>query len=120
MTDLKKVLPEDAAANDPRDEDPHGVDLWIMPYIRDSSLWPVLIVLVAHVVAFVTPVLLFAVRDARIGPMIAIGVLAILTVKGFRWEMRTRRAFGAISWLIVVCWTASAIAAYFADRSNFF
>ena len=120
MTDLKKVLPEDAAANVARDEDPHGVDLWIMPYIRDSSLWPVLIVLIAHVVAFVTPVLLYAVRDARIGPMIAIGVLAILTVKGFRWEMRTRLAFGAISWLIVVCWTASAIAAYFADRSNFF
>lgn len=120
MTDLKEVLPEVVTASDPRGEEPHGVDLWIMPYIRDSSLWPVLVVLMAHVVAFVTPVLLYAVRDARIGPIITMGVLSILTVNAFRWEVRTRGQFGAISWLIVVCWSASTIAGYFADRNNFF
>ena len=41
----------------------NAVDRWVMPYITDSTLWPVLLVIMAHVVAFVAPVLLFAVRD---------------------------------------------------------
>ena len=121
MADLKEVLPEDAdALVAGENDDPHGVDLWIMPYIRDSSLWPVLVVFILHIAAFLAPVLLYAVRDARIGPIVAVAVVGVLTLRGFRWEMRARNQFGAISWLIVVSWAVSAIAAFFADRHDFF
>jgi hypothetical protein len=45
--------------------------------------------------------------------------IAGMTLRGFRWEIRTRNEFGAISWLIVVSWIASFVAAYFADRHDF-
>lgn len=93
--------------------------MWIMPYLRDSSLWPVLIVLVVHVVAFVAPVMLYAVRDRRAGPIVALVILALLTLRGFRWEIHSRKKFGAISWLIVTTWIASCIAAYCANLYDF-
>ena len=103
-----------------REEDPQGIDMWIMPYLREPSLGPVLVVIIAHIVAFVAPVLLYAVRDQRPGPIVAIVVIALLSLRGFRWEIRTRNGFGAISWLIVVSWVGSFVAAYFANLHNFF
>ncbi len=93
--------------------------MWIMPYLRDSSLWPVLVVLVLHVVAFVTPALLFAIREHRPGAIVAVGVLSLLTLRGFRWEIRSRGKFGAISWLIVATWITSLLAAYVANLYDF-
>ena len=120
MPELKDLSREpNSNTTDRESEDPQGVDLWVMPYIRDSSLWPVLIVLIVHVVAFIAPLLLYAVRDQRIGPIIAMFFIAGMTLRGFRWEIRTRNEFGAISWLIVVSWIASFVAAYFADRHDF-
>jgi hypothetical protein len=120
MSSLREVS-KDKVGDEPISdtEDPQGVDMWIMPYLRDSSLWPVLVVMVVHVMAFVSPVLLYAVRDRRPGPIIALVVVSLLTLRGFRWEMRSRNKFGAISWLIVITWVASAIAAYFASLYNF-
>lgn len=120
MASLREVPPDPASdepVSDP--EDPHGVDMWIMPYLRDSSLWPVLVVLVLHVVAFVTPALLFAIREHRPGAIVAVGVLSLLTLRGFRWEIRSRGKFGAISWLIVATWISSLLAAYVANLYDF-
>jgi hypothetical protein len=95
------------------------VDLWIMPYIRDVSLWPVLVVLIVHVVAFVTPVLLYAIREQRTGPIVCVGIVVLLSLRGIYWEMQARKTFGAISWLIVVSWVSSFVAAYFANLHDF-
>lgn len=121
MASLREVPPDEVADATVSDtEEPQGVDMWIMPYLRDSSLWPVLVVLVLHVVAFVSPIFLYAVRDRRAGPMVALAILILLTLRGFRWEIRSREKFGAISWLIVVTWLTSVVAAYFADLADFF
>ena len=120
MTSLRGVSSEQQTESLPlRDEEPQGVDLWVMPYLRDSALWPVLVVLIAHVVAFVAPVLLYAVRDGRIGPRVAIGIVVLLSLRGIYWEIRSRKTFGAIAWLIVVCWLSSFVAAYFANLHDF-
>lgn len=120
MTSLREV-PHDTVSDEPvsDSENPQGVDMWIMPYLRDSTLWPVLIVLIVHVVAFVAPVMLYAVRDRRGGPIVALVILALLTLRGFRWEIHSRKKFGAISWLIVTIWIASCIAAYWANFYDF-
>jgi hypothetical protein len=57
-------MPEDRTSDE--DEPMPFVDRWLLPYVEDSALWPVLIVLLAHVAAFVTPVTLFAIRDRSI------------------------------------------------------
>ena len=120
MPSLREV-PDSQISDEPNPdvEDPQGVDMWIMPYLRDSSLWPVLVVFVVHAVAFIAPVLLYAVRDGRTGPIVAVGVVALLTLRGFRWEIRSRNKFGAISWVIVATWISSFVAAYFANLYNF-
>ena len=33
---------EDPPPSESRD-DPHGADLWLVPFFRDSTLWPVLV-----------------------------------------------------------------------------
>ena len=120
MTSLRGVSSEEQTEPLPSDdEEPQGVDLWIMPYLRDSALWPVLIVLIVHLVAFVAPALLFAIRDRRIGALVAISIVVLLSLRGVYWEIRNRKTFGAISWLIVVCWLSSFVAAYFANLHDF-
>jgi hypothetical protein len=106
-------------ANRDETEEPRGFDLWIMPYISDSSLWPILVVLIIHVAAFVTPLILYSVRDGRPGPTVAAGIVILLSLRGFYWERMARKKFGAISWLIVTCWITSCVAAYFANLHDF-
>jgi hypothetical protein len=114
-----EIDPEPQDLGDFEGEEPRGVDLWVMPYLRDSSLWPVLIVLIIHVSAFITPLILYAVRDGRSGPAAATCIVLFLTVRGFYWEISTRKKFGAVCWLIVTCWFTSFAAAYFADLYDF-
>ena len=111
---------QNADENPPSDpDDPRGVDMWVMPYLRDSTLWPVLFVMAAAVVAFVAPVMVYAFRDRQLRSFPALGVLAFLTFKIIRWEIRERESFGAISRLIVILWGAAAIAAYLAGQRGF-
>ncbi|MFT5441824.1 MAG: hypothetical protein ACI8W3_000866 [Myxococcota bacterium] len=119
MPNLREVPDrDDGSVNNLETDDPSGVDLWIMPYITDVSLWPVLVVIVVHVVAFVAPVILYAARG-RSGPIVATVIVVLLTFRGFYWERQTRNKFGAISWLIVTTWIASVIAAYLGGRYDF-
>ncbi len=113
--------PQPTPPVDPRaEDDPRGVDLWIMPYIEDSTLRPVLIVVMAHVVAFASPVVLLAVRDRSPGPIFATLILLGLTARGFRFEKNARGKFGAISWILVATWIFTGIAAYFANDMGIF
>lgn len=109
--------------NDPgreREEDPEGVDLWVMPYLLDPGLRPILIVVMAHVVAFTAPVLLLATRDRSPGPIIATLVLMILSYRGLRFEKRARGAYGAISIALGITWIFAGIAAWFANDMGIF
>lgn len=120
MTKLRdtQIDPDEREPENRDAEEPRGVDLWIMPYITDSSLWPILIVLIIHVAAFLTPLVLYAVRG-RPGPAAATAIVVFLTLRGFHWERTARKKFGAISWLIVSCWLTSFVAAYFANKYDF-
>ena len=59
----------------PRNErEPRGelwVDRWILPALRELTLLPLVLVVVGHVVAFVAPTLIFAMRDRSIGAQLA-------------------------------------------------
>ena len=54
------------------------IDRFILPFVREPTLWPVLIVLIAHAVAFLGPAMLFAVRDQGRGSIAVLALLAAL------------------------------------------
>lgn len=90
-----------------------------MPYVQDSTLWPVLLVVIAHIVAFVAPVMLLAVRDRILGPILTLLILCGLSGRVFAYDWRARRRPGPFSWIVVSCWLGSVVAAYFADLHDF-
>lgn len=91
------------------------VDRWILVFVREPTLWPVLLVVIGHAVALVGPLFLWAIRDGRSGPAVTLVLLAALSVAGIVWELR-RRGPGALTGLLLSTWTLSAAAAVAANR----
>lgn len=114
-----------AQLEDPRPDEgglqsPSTVENWLMPYVEDQMLWPVLLVLLLHAAAFVAPVLILAFRDLKTGPIFSIGLLLFLSARVFRYDWRVRRRFGAFSWTVVATWVLSIGAAYASHRTGLF
>ena len=115
---LRASRPDAGAAGD-EDERRPFIDRFIMPYFEDSALWPVLIVVIAHVVAFISPVLLFAIRDHSLGAVAGLLGLAALSVKAVLHERSMHGGLGAIAWAVVTTWLLSGSVAYWAARYDF-
>lgn len=121
MSRLRPVEEPDEATAQPEEEGEGTgqrpfVERWILPYVEDPALWPVLLVVIAHVVVFLAPLELYAVRDFHV---LSIGVLlwlAFMSVQAVRDEVRHIGRFGTIGWLLAVTWALSFVAAYFGGR----
>ncbi len=113
---MKVVGPQDdPSPREDNDPEMHWVDRWVMPYVDDSMLWPVLIVIVLHAVAILAPALLMAIRDHRIPALLVIAILLYGSVRAIVWEVRRRDGAGAITGMLLVTWTLSVIAALYGD-----
>ena len=70
------------------------VERWILPFVHESTLWPILLVLIGHAAAFLTAALLIGVRDRGLGAIAA--VLGLLFLSGrvvyYEWTCRRRPA----------------------------
>ena len=111
MTDLRPV--EDTSAEtEPRS----NVERWVMPYFEDSSLWPVLLVVLAHIAAFMTPLVLMAVRDRTVPGIVCGLILAYFTFVSLRWEWRHRGRLGALAFGVGLVWLMAGLAAYYSDQ----
>ncbi|MAI80108.1 MAG: hypothetical protein CL917_14265 [Deltaproteobacteria bacterium] len=110
-------------AQQPGEEPPEREELRardiVMRYFEDSALWPVLIVILAHIVAVVGFILLLASRDRNIGAIGAAGGLVYLTFIIMRWEWRELNALRTLSITVVVIWILSAIVAYYGHKYHF-
>jgi hypothetical protein len=91
------------------------VDRWILVFVREPTLWPVLLVVIGHAVVLVGPLFLWSFRDGRSGPALALVLLAALSAAAIVWELR-RRGPGALTALLLSTWTLSAAAALAAHR----
>jgi hypothetical protein len=96
------------------------LERWVMPFVRDPTLWPILVVVIGHVVAFVAPAMLLAVRDGRIGSWAVLLGLAALTVELLRAEPHPPRRPGPLGVVTLVTWLLSAGAAAAADHYGIF
>ena len=93
---------------------------WLLPFVRDSTLWPVLLVVIAHAAAFLAPALLLALRDRRIPAQAALLLLAAFTVDSVWRELRRRGRVGALNGVVLCTWLLSVVLAVVADRYGIF
>ena len=106
-----------------RAREPEGANFaerWLMPFISDSALWPILVVVLAHATILLGSALILAVRDRSIGAMLALAAISVLTFEGVRQEVRTRRRPGPLTGLATLVWVSGAIAAWAAGRAGLF
>jgi len=117
MTGLRPIDHEDEAEapSDP-EENLSFADRWVLPYVYDQALWPILVVVIAHAIVFIAPLMLYSVRDRH---LLAIGVLAwllFLSVQVVRDELKRIGHFGTLGWLLVATWGFSVVTAYYGGR----
>jgi len=91
----------------------------VMRYFEDSALWPILIVILAHIIAIVGFVLLLAVRDRSFGAMGAMLALFYATFAIVRWEWRERHALRTLTITTAVVWVLSAVVAHYGHKFHF-
>jgi hypothetical protein len=107
----------------PKEEPPEREELRardiVMRYFEDSALWPVLFVILAHIIAVVAFILLLSVRDKNFGTIGASGGLVYLTFVIMRWEWRERHALRTLSITLVAIWILSAVVAYYGHKLHF-
>jgi hypothetical protein len=96
------------------------LDAWVAPYVRDPTLWPVLIVVIVHVIAFLAPALLLSVRDRELAAAVTLAAAACVTGLAFVQEIRHRGRPGELAGVLVITWIASAAVAWLADAHALF
>ncbi|MFQ5698135.1 MAG: hypothetical protein ACE5IL_07605 [Myxococcota bacterium] len=92
------------------------LERWLLPYMRESLLWPVLAAIVGHIVAVVAPALLYALRDHSPLGALALALLLALSVGGAHEEVRQCGRPGALGGVILVTWILSGAVALAADH----
>lgn len=105
------------------EREPHGelwIDRWILPAMRELTLLPLVLVVVGHLVAFMTPMLIFALRDRNIGAQLAVLGLFALSFECARFEFRRYGRPALLSGWIGATWLASIAAAWACNRYSVF
>lgn len=104
---------------DEADDASDGVERWIFPYFEDSSLWPVLLVVIAALAAFLTPVLLYAVAYRDLRAILATGLVLFVTARAIRWEWRLRGRPGGVGVSLLAVWMLAIVALVYGARTGF-
>ncbi|MGH0029216.1 MAG: hypothetical protein ACQGVC_05465 [Myxococcota bacterium] len=94
---------------------PPLVDRFLAPYVRDAALWPVTIVLLAHVVLGVGVAALDTWRSGMGWGAVSLGAFVAATLACWIHDARLRR-FGTTSWLLLGSWAVGLACAVAADH----
>ena len=105
-----------------RDDEEEGdwVDRFVLVFVRESTLWPVLFVIIGHVVVFTAPVLLLSMRDGRPSAFVALALLLFFSVQIVRADWSRGGRLAALSVLVAVVWALSLAAAWLANDTGIF
>lgn len=95
---------------------PPAVERWVLPFVRESALLPVLIAIIGHFAIALAPLLLWAVRGRS--PLGAVGVVIFLALS---WEiasldLKARRRPAALCVVVGSVWALAALAAWGGHR----
>jgi hypothetical protein len=109
-----------SAPEPPPEESGDWVDRYFLPFVREPTLWPVLIVVIGHAAAFITPVILIGVRDRGVFALAALLAVAGLSLSVVRFELRERGGIGGLTAVLAAVWITSAALAWVADATGIF
>ena len=99
---------------------PEWVQTWILPYISEPTLWPVLFALLGHVVVIIAPMMLFVHRHNSVRSMILLSLLAVGSAALVRFEVKYRRLPGGVTLTVILTWLCSAGLAWISDYYGVF
>lgn len=99
---------------------PPWVERFVLVFVRESTLWPVLLVLVGHAAAFLGMAMLLGLRDRRIAALLALALLAVGSLRAASVEIAALRRPGALTGLIASVWLSSAALAWLAHHNEVF
>ena len=91
----------------------------MLPYVRNPSLWPVLVALLGHVVIVLTPLMLAVWRVGSGLAGLGLVLLAGLTVAACGMEARALRRPGAVALSLGLTWAAAVALAWVAEETGF-
>ncbi len=93
------------------------VERFVLPFVEDSSLWPVLAAIIGHVAVLMAMPMINVWRD---GDLVSAGALIVLAVGPcgavMQWEWKKERKPGPLTWTILITWGTALVMAYVADR----
>ena len=92
----------------------------VLPFVRESTLWPVLATVVVHLVALTAPLLVLCVRDRHAWASAGVAALALATAAAAACEIHDRRRPASICVLLGVVWLLSGAASLVAVRLEIF
>jgi len=101
-------------------ERPDFVDRFVRPFVQESTLWPVLVVVIGHAAVGIALLLLQGVRDGSLAAWAALALLAWLSLHAPVYEARRQRRPGPLSAIVLAGWALGAVLAALADRAGFY
>jgi len=110
---------EATSRRDPPDWPP-WVKNWILPYIQEPTLWPVLFALLGHVVVIIAPMMLFVQRHGSVKSLIGLCLMAFVSAAFIRFELKYRRRPGGVSFTVLLTWASAAGLAWISDYYGVF
>lgn len=69
----------------------------VLPYLREQTLWPVLVAILAHVIALFAPLFVLAFRDGHRWSLFGVSVFGVLTLVVVALDARERRRPGLVA-----------------------
>lgn len=105
-----------AAAEAPATPWPPVIETWVMPYLGETFLWPVLVAVIGHVVALQALIVLNAWRQPLPLAGFACGLLVVLTLRLMWTEIAFYRRPRGVSLFLGICWGLSIAGAVIADH----
>ncbi len=91
----------------------------MLPYVRNPSLWPVLVALLGHVVIVIAPLMLAVWRVGSVAAGVVLVALAALTLGACVVEARALKRPGGVGVSLALTWAAALGVAWLAESTGF-
>lgn len=109
----------DPEADDTADDFDRAVDRHLAVFYRDSTLWPVLSVVVGAVAALGGFTLVLALRERNPYSLVVLAIVGWISAD-LVWRDLRRRRFGPASRVVLLLWAVAGGAALLAHRIGIF
>jgi hypothetical protein len=97
---------------------PEWMEQWLLPYLREPVLWPVLVALLGHVVVGLAPLMLVVWRTGNPTALVLLGLLSLGTAGLVGFEALRFHRPGAVTLTCALTWLSSGALAWLGERTG--